>query len=230
MLMPDPLLQDRVLAVLAHPDDEVLGAGGTLARHAIRGDEVHLVFIADGVSARGGDQVSVDKRAAAARRAAAILGTREPHLLGFPDNAIDTVGLLKLVKSIEMIVSNLKPQTIYTHHSGDLNIDHVLCHRAVMTACRPLPGSTIRRIFAMEVASSTEWAPDASSTFVPSRFVDVSATREAKRRALEVYDSEMRPFPHPRSYEAVEALSRWRGASVGLQWAEAFAVLREIEA
>jgi LmbE family N-acetylglucosaminyl deacetylase len=229
MLMPDPVSQHRVVAVLAHPDDEVLGAGGTLARHAAAGDEVHLVFIADGVGARGGDQVAVDKRAAAARRAAAILGAREPLLLGFPDNAIDTVGLLKLVKSIEMVISNLKPQTIYTHHSGDLNIDHVLCHRAVMTACRPLPGSTVRRIFAMEVASSTEWAPELNSTFVPSRFVDVSATREAKRRALEVYDNEMRPFPHPRSYEAVEALSRWRGASVGLQWAEAFAVLRDIE-
>ncbi len=227
--MPNSISRDRVLAVLAHPDDEALGAGGTLARHAARGDEVHIVFIADGVGARGGDNAAADRREAAARRAATILGAHEPHFLGYPDNRIDTVGLLDLVKAIEAIIVGLKPDTIYTHHGGDLNIDHMLCHRAVMTACRPLPGSTVRRIFAIEVVSSTEWAPVSTSVFVPNRFVDISATRQTKQRALEAYDEEMRTFPHPRSYEAVDALSRWRGASVGLEWAEAFAVLREIE-
>ncbi len=218
-----------ILAVVAHPDDEVLGAGGTLARHGARGDEVNVAFLADGVSARGDDNVTAERRAAAARKANSILGARTPRFLGFPDNRLDTRALLDVVKAIEALIAEINPNTIYTHHAGDLNIDHVICHRAVMTACRPLPGLRVNRILAMEVVSSTEWAPHPASIFNPTRFVDVAATMAAKRRALEAYAEEMHSFPHARSYEALEALARWRGASVGLPSAEAFMVLREIE-
>jgi LmbE family N-acetylglucosaminyl deacetylase len=219
-----------VLAIVAHPDDEVLGAGGTLARHGAEGSEVHIVFLADGVSARGDDKPAVERRAKAARLAASLLGAREPEFLGFPDNRLDALDLLDITRALEQVVKKVEPNTIYTHHAGDLNIDHTLCHRAVLTACRPLLGSTVRHIYAMEVPSSTEWAsPHLADAFMPTRFVDISATQEIKRRALEAYGEEMRAFPHPRSLEAVNALAVWRGASVGLISAEAFMVVREIE-
>jgi LmbE family N-acetylglucosaminyl deacetylase len=220
----------RVLAIVAHPDDEVIGAGGTLARHARLADEVHIAFLTDGVSARGSDNAAAGRRAVAAKQAANALGAHASHFLGFPDNRLDTIALLDVVKAVETIVSEMRPHTVYTHHNGDLNIDHVLCHRAVMTACRPIPGSTVRRIFAIEVVSSTEWAPQTSGLFSPTRFVDISATRMVKRRALEAYAEEMRSFPHPRSYESIATLEQWRGASAGLSCAEAFVVLRDIEA
>ena len=220
----------RVLVIVAHPDDETLGAGGTLARHAASGDDVHIVFLTDGVGARGDDAAAKSRRAEAANRAARTLGAREPEFLGFPDNRLDQIDLLDIVQAIENRVFDLNPLTIYTHHGGDLNIDHGICQRAVMTACRPLPNSPVRRIFAMEIASSTGWAsPDSTTVFLPTRFVDISATLPAKRQALEAYAEEMRNFPHVRSYEALEALARWRGASVGVTAAEAFMVVREID-
>jgi LmbE family N-acetylglucosaminyl deacetylase len=220
----------RVLAVVAHPDDEALGAGGTLARHASNGDEFHIVFLADGVGARGNDKAAAGRRAKAARLAASLLGAREPEFLGFPDNRLYQVDMLDIVQAIEQVIRKIAPRTIYTHHAGDLNIDHGLCYRAALTACRPLPGSPVRCIYAREVPSSTEWASaDPVGAFVPTHFIDITATQEAKRHALEAYAEEMRPFPHPRSFGAIDALATWRGASAGLRAAEAFMVVREIE-
>jgi len=219
-----------VLAVVAHPDDEVLGAGGTLARHAVNGSEVHIIFLADGVGARGQGKAAAARRAEAARNAALCIGAKDPRFLGFPDNRLDRLELLDMVQAIECAIQSIQPNTVYTHHIGDLNIDHSICHRAVLTACRPLSGSSVRRIYAMEVPSSTEWASSvAGNVFIPSRFVDISTTQKAKRSALEAYSEEMRPFPHPRSFEAVDALAKWRGAAAGLAAAEAFMVLREID-
>ena len=218
-----------VLAMVAHPDDEVLGAGGTLARHAAAGDAVHVAFLTDGVGARGNDTSAAKRRADAARKAAALLGAQEPRFLGFADNRLDRADLLDITQAIEAVIAAVRPTTVYTHHAGDLNIDHVICQRAVLTACRPLPGSTVRRIYAMEVPSSTEWsAPAVHNVFAPSRFVDISAVQQVKRAALQAYGEEMRPFPHPRSFEAIDALATWRGASAGLKAAEAFMVLREV--
>lgn len=223
-------MSETVLAIVAHPDDEALGAGGTLARHAAKGDAVHILFLADGVGARGNDKAAAERRVKAARLAASALGAREPEFLGLPDNRLDRLDLLDIVQPIENIIRKIAPETIYTHHAGDLNIDHGLCHRAVLTACRPLPGSTVLRIYAMEVVSSTEWSPAHSGhAFIPTHFVDISTALQAKRRALEAYGEEMRPFPQARSYEAVDALAIWRGASAGLRAAEAFMVVREIK-
>lgn len=222
-------MTETILTVVAHPDDEVLGAGGTLARHARNGDNVHIVFLADGVGARGADRAATERRAVAARTAATALGARLPRFLGLPDNRLDGIDLLNVAKLIEGIVAEIAPDTIYTHHAGDLNIDHVVCHRAVLIACRPQPGSTVNRIYTMEVPSSTEWSsPRAADAFLPTRFVDISTTQDAKRRALEAYAEEIRAFPHPRSFEAIEALTTWRGATAGLRVAEAFMVVREI--
>lgn len=219
-----------VVVVAAHPDDEILGVGGTVARHAAEGDTVYPIIVAEGATSRGqtrGDvdqsEVSVLQRAAAG--AAMALGVEPPRLLGLPDNRLDSMALLDVIKPIEALIDELKPEVVYTHHRGDLNVDHRIVSDAVRTASRPLPGSTVRAIYGFETVSSTEWGV---APFEPVRFVDVSAQMARKTAALDCYRSEMRNFPHARSTEAVEALARVRGASVALHACEAFTVIMEV--
>lgn len=224
-----------VLVIAAHPDDEALGCGGVIARHADAGDRVHVVFLADGVTGRQ-DAPDLDALADALRRredgaaaAARILGAEPPVFHRLPDNRLDGVPLIDLAKLVEREVARVEPDIVYTHHGGDLNIDHRLTHQAVLTACRPLPGSPVRAIYAFEVPSSTEWGGAMTGGgFAPTRFVDIAGQLQRKLEALACYGDEMRPFPHPRSREAVEALVRLRGAASGLDAAEAFMVVREI--
>ena len=220
-----------VLVIAAHPDDEVLGCGGAMAKHAASGDEVHTLFLADGVSARpaGGGRVAIDARKEAATRAAQVLGVEPPRFLDLPDNRLDTLALLDVVRPVEDMVAALAPAVVYTHHGGDLNVDHRVAHQATMTACRPLPSSPVCAIYAFEIASSTEWAsPNTGSPFRPTRFVDINRELDRKLNALACYEGEMPPFPHSRSAQAVEALARWRGTNAGIVAAEAFEVLRQI--
>ncbi len=216
-----------ILVVAAHPDDEVLGCGATLARHAAAGDRVYVVTLADGVGARGADAGALARRREAATAAARALGCEAPVCLDFPDNRLDGVVLLELVKAVEAEVARVTPAIVYTHHGGDLNIDHALTSRAVLTACRPLPGSSVRALYGFETASSTEWSPATEAAFEPQRFVDVGGFLETKLEALACYREELREYPHPRSPEAVSALARWRGAQAGMVAAEAFTVLRQ---
>ncbi len=220
-----------VLVVAAHPDDEVLGCGGVIARHADAGDRVYPFILAEGATSRGGatggDETELLQEAA--RNAARVLGAEPPRFGGLPDNRLDSVPLLDVIKRIEAVVEELEPSIVYTHHGGDLNIDHRIAHQAAVTACRPLPGAAVRTIYAFETVSSTEWASDAiAGAFRPTRFVDISAQLDRKMEALGCYAVEMRPFPHARSKEAVAALARVRGASAGVTAAEAFAVVREV--
>ncbi len=219
-----------VLVVAAHPDDEVLGCGGTIARHAAAGDEITCVFLADGATSREGED-DIRARERQARCAANALGIGEVLFAGFADNRMDAVALLDVVRVVEKIIARVRPEIVYTHHGGDLNVDHRAAHQAVLTACRPQPGQPMRAIYAFEVPSSTEWAPPTSlPAFAPTRFVDIAARLKQKRAALECYAAEMRAWPHARSFEAVEALARVRGACVGVEAAEAFMVIREIVA
>jgi len=219
-----------VLIIAAHADDEVLGCGGTIARHVSEGDTVHTLFLSDGVSSREEDNDdAIDERKAMAVAAGNSLGTHPPVFLDFPDNQLDTVPLLEIVKKVEAVVSKTKPEIVYTHSNSDLNIDHRITHQAALTACRPVPGSSVRNIYAFEVRSSTEWGSQEDTTgFRPTRFVDITKYKEAKRKALECYITELRKFPHPRSYEVLEALAIVRGSMVSLEAAEAFEVVREI--
>ena len=225
----------RILVVASHPDDEVLGCGGTMAAHADAGDVVDVLIVVEGATSRDIKR-DVETQAEAltalqqsACDAAEILGARKPHFLGLPDNRLDGMELLDVIKPIEALINELKPQVIYTQHGGDLNVDHRIVHQAVVTACRPAPGTSVRAIYGYETASSTEWASqNMGGVFCPARFVDISKTLDRKRKALECYASEIRPFPHARSLEGLEALVRWRGVSVGVQAAEAFTVVREI--
>lgn len=219
---------DTVLVVAAHPDDEVFGCGGTLARHAEKGDDVHVLILADGETSRiqAGD---VSARQICAEHAARALGISLYKILGFPDNQLDKVALLEIVRAVESAVAQLTPTVVYTHHGGDLNIDHQIACKAVMTACRPLPGSAIDAIYTFETVSSTEWfVPQQECIFMPGRIVDISGTIKKKMAALRCYDSEMRSFPHARSYEAIECLAKLRGAQSGLPAAEAFGVMRQV--
>lgn len=222
----------NVLVIAAHPDDEVLGCGGTIARHTANGDTVHILIVAEGATSRRGNDSSegLEELRNAARQSAEILGAQAPKLLGLPDNKMDTLPLLEIVQQIEQVVDDVKPKTVYTHHGGDLNIDHRIVHQAVVTACRPLPAALVQRIYAFETASSTEWgSPDIAPPFNPVHFVDISGEVERKKEALECYVMEMRDFPHPRSWDAIEAQFKFRGSSVGLAAAEAFQVVRQIE-
>ncbi len=220
--------RNTILVVAAHGDDEVLGCGGVMARHAALGDAVHVLLLADGETSRGAGDTNARQKAAQA--AGKVLGVQSVTCLDLPDNRMDGLPLLDVVRKVENEVERTKPQIIYTHHGGDLNVDHQVVHRAVLTACRPLPSSTVREIYGFEVLSSTEWAStDQDATaFRPVRFVATDRYFERKVEALHCYETEMRDFPHARSYGAVEALAKLRGAQNGLAAAEAFTVLRQI--
>lgn len=216
-----------VLVVVAHPDDEVLGCGGAIARHVTEGDKVHVVYMADGVGSRGGDlEFDVFERNEARDRALQVLGVTDWHTHQFPDNRMDTVPLIDVVQPLERIVKDIRPRIIYTHHYGDLNVDHRVTHQAVMTACRPQPGCPVREIYACEVMSNTEWASPGLAPFLPNAYVDITAYWPVKRAALDAYGLEMRLAPHSRSVSHVEGLARHRGNCVGVDAAEAFMVVR----
>ena len=222
----------NVLIIAAHPDDEVLGCGGTIARHAAAGDRVHILILAEGATSRrdGGSSEEIEKLRDAAKQAAAALGAEAPRMLGFPDNKMDSLALLEIVQPIEAVINEIEPEIVYTHHGGDLNIDHRITHQATLTACRALPGATVKKLYAFEVVSSTEWSSDAfGGLFQPTHFVDVSKHVAALKAAIDAYGIEMREAPHPRSWEILEAGLRVRGATSGLAAAEAFQVIRQIE-
>lgn len=224
-----------VLVLAAHPDDEVLGVGGAIARHAAAGDAVHIVIAAEGATARdsardaAARQSELNSLEQAGRAAAAALGASSVRFLGFPDNRCDRVELLDLVKAVESAIDETHPHTVYVHHAGDVNIDHRRLHEAALAACRPQPGHCVKRLLSFETPSSTEWTPPGSlPPFQPNLFVDIAPVWPRKLAGLEAYRQEMRPWPHPRSVQAVEHLARWRGATAGVEMAEAFMLLREI--
>ena len=224
----------KILVVAAHPDDEVLGCGGTIAKHVRRGDEVYCLILGEGMTSRHfplGEAKEDDLKQLKleAEKSADILGIKEVLFKDFPDQRFDTVPLLEIIKHLEEIKKDIKPDIIYTHHYGDLNIDHQITFKAVLTACRPVKDDTVKEIYSFEIPSSTEWSsPDAGTYFIPDVFVDISETFDKKVEALKAYQSESREYPHPRSPHAVEIIARRRGISVGLELAEAFRLVRWI--
>jgi LmbE family N-acetylglucosaminyl deacetylase len=229
-------MKKTVLVIAAHPDDEVLGCGAAMAAHARRGDRVHAYIMAEGLTSRDAKRdraknaAGLSGLAKAAHKAHAILGVKSTTLGDFPDNRMDSVALLDVVKAVEARIGAVRPDIVYTHHGGDLNVDHRVVHQAVVTACRPLPGATLESLLFFEVPSSTEWRIQSpADAFAPDWFVDVTDTLPLKLKALKAYASEMRPWPHTRSLEAVEHLARWRGASAGWNAAEAFMLGRRRE-
>lgn len=226
-------MPQSILILAAHPDDEVLGCGGTIAKLADEGAAIHVAFLADGVFSRAGEagsqQAELSARRAAAQKACDILGVKSVFFGEFPDNRMDTIALLDIIQPIEALITRYRPDTIFTHHAGDVNIDHRRIHEAVVTACRPQCGHPVKTLLCFEVPSSTEWQPPGSaSAFTPNWFVDISDTLNRKLAALDAYTAELRAWPHPRSRQGVEHLAHWRGATVGVDAAEAFILGRQI--
>lgn len=218
-----------ILIVAAHADDEALGCSGTIAKHVASGDKVHVLFMTDGVSARNLLSNEAAQRLKSAEKAAEILGVASMHNLSFPDNRMDTVPLLDVTQAVESKIAEIQPEIIYTHHVGDLNIDHQVTHKAVMTACRPQPDFCVKEIYAFEVLSSTEWQTPGLMPFTPNVFVDISEHIETKREVLEAYSEEMREARHSRSIDNVICHAGVRGNTVGVEYAEAFMSVREIK-
>ncbi|MGH9775339.1 MAG: PIG-L deacetylase family protein [Candidatus Acidiferrales bacterium] len=222
----------KILVTAAHPDDELLGCGATVARLATEGHEIYFAILGEGLTSRHPDRQDaqasqLEALRRSSRKAACTIGAKDVFFYGLPDNRLDTIPLLEVTKIIEELIEKLQPQVIYTHHEGDLNIDHGVVSRAVLTAARPIASQSVREIYAFEVPSSTDWAfQRCGPAFRPNTFVDVEKTLEQKILALAAYETEMRQFPHPRSPEALRATAQRWGSVIGRPSAEAFELVR----
>ena len=226
-------MKNKILIVSAHPDDEVLGCGGTAAKHSLSGERVEQVFVSDGESSRDkfskkNKQKTINSRLLASKKAAKILGIKNTTSINFPDNKLDSVPLLEIIKEIEKKIFQFKPTIIYTHSDLDLNIDHQIVSRAVMTACRPINNLSVKEIYFFEVLSSSEWGHKSKKSFMPNYFVDISKTINLKIKAFKFYKKEIKKYPHSRSIEGVKILSKYRGLMIGVKNAEAFFMKRKI--
>jgi N-acetylglucosamine malate deacetylase 1 len=223
----------NILVIAAHADDEVLGCGGTIAKYKDQGATVSVALLADGVSSRSTEnsssQADLKIRNSAARNANKILEVDQVVFGKFPDNRMDSVDLLDVVKYVEELISEFRPDVIFTHHPNCLNIDHRVVNQAVVTACRPQGDYSVKSILFFEIPSSTEWQINSLGAFSPNLFEDISDYMAKKIKALEVYSMEIRDWPHPRSIEGVTHLSKWRGATVGVDAAEGFIVGRIVK-
>jgi LmbE family N-acetylglucosaminyl deacetylase len=218
----------RVLVVSAHPDDEILGVGGTVARHVRAGDQVTVVIAADGATSRyAAGAESMLRRCGEA--AAAVLGVEDLRFLGMRDQRLDEGALIDVIQPIEKLVAEVRPEIVYTHHWGDLNRDHRAVSEAMTVACRPVGEGYPRRVLLFETPSASEWsAPDPGLQFIPTYFVDIAATIETKLEAMARYESELRPAPHPRSLSALRTRAQYWGQLVGRSYVEPFVLLREV--
>lgn len=222
-----------VLVIAAHPDDELLGVGGTIRKFANQGISCHAVIIGEGITSRSDKRDEADAKDLLmlkedARNAADVVGYQTIDFCELPDNRLDGMDLLDVIKVVSKYVEKYKPDTIFTHHHGDLNIDHRIACEAVITACRPVGDYFVEKIYAFETPSSTEWNYTYEQPFIPNVYIDVTDTVEAKVDGMRCYRSESAVFPHPRSAEALRALATLRGSNVGMEMAEAFMLLREV--
>ena len=218
----------NILITAAHPDDEVLSLGGSIARWVREGHGVSVLFFTDGVGSRGRNSAAAKTRQKAARKAAEILGFSIAGFGTFPDNQLDQVALLKIAQTIERTKNKLQPEQVYTHFWGDLNIDHRRVFEGTLTAFRPQPGEKCRAIHSFEVASATEWGSPAAS-FLPNTYIELTADDVEKAvRAYQAYILEVRADPHSRSVEAFLARRVVRGRESGVEWAEALVLCRQL--
>ena len=219
----------KVLILVAHPDDEILGCGGTIAKYS-KDDDIYVAILGEGMLSRHKmKRTNLTELKGQSRKANKILNTKDVLFFDLPDNQFDTVSFLEIVKKIENIIGEINPSIIYTHHPGDLNIDHRITFRAVLTATRPI-GHIVKDIFSFEVLSSTEWSyQKMGSSFNPNYYEDISGFMEKKIDSMKAYVSEIKEFPHPRSSEGIRIMAQKRGMEVGIKYAEAFELIRHIQ-
>jgi len=224
----------KALVIAAHPDDEVLGCGGTIAKLVDEGSEVFVAILGEGISSRYDKRhlapsIEIKNLQQQSREAAALLGTKEVFFFGFPDNRLDTVPLLEIIKPLEKLIEDIRPKTVYTHHGGDLNIDHAIVHRAVLTATRPQTGDFVKTLLTFEIPSSSDWSfGKLQPVFQPNTFVAIDKYLGKKIQAMQTYGTETRAFPHPRSPKALVAVARRWGSATGMKAAEAFELVRKL--
>jgi LmbE family N-acetylglucosaminyl deacetylase len=235
--MLESLRNKKVMIVVAHPDDELLGLGASMNR-LINEYQIttHVLILGEGITSRSAErnvvqwekQLSIHKENI--QQAKNAIGYHSVSIFDFPDNRFDTVALLDIIKVIENEKALHKPDVIFTHHGGDVNIDHQLTFEAVITSCRPMQHESVKTIITFETPSGTEWRASSDPRyFIPNMFISVSMKNlDAKIRAMESYQFEKRAFPHPRSPEALKIQAQRWGITVGYEFAEAFTVIRSI--
>jgi len=235
MHMLELLKNKKILLVVAHPDDEILGAGATMHKLIKNYNcKVSLIILGEGITSRSTkrdpdlweQELNIHKKNISA--AMKIIGIEDIKTYNLPDNRFDSIDMLDIVKIIEKDKKAIRPQVIFTHHENDLNIDHQIVFKAVLTACRPLSKETVKTIFSFEVPSSTEWQSPLSGTpFIPNVYIEVNKSNlRAKQKAMSSYRFEFRKYPHPRSTEALEILAQFRGITIGTKYAEGFQLIR----
>jgi len=217
----------KILIVAAHPDDEILGCGGIISKYKSK-TEIQVIFLTNGISARDEKNKSIEVRKKECLKLFKFLKLRKPIFLDFPDNKLDSVPLLMIVKKIENLVKKFKPSLIFTHYEHCLNVDHKTAYNATITACRPLKSlSFIKQIISYEVPSSTEWAVSTKNIFKPNMYIDISNEFKNKINYLKFYQSEIKVYPHSRSIKGIKTVASYRGIASGFNYAEAFLLVRQ---
>ncbi|AWI03686.1 PIG-L deacetylase family protein [Clostridium drakei] len=227
-------MNKKILVVAAHPDDELLGVGATIVHHIKSNDKCFALILGEGITSRYGkrdlaDVSNIEDLHKDTLKAAKVIGYEKVYFENFPDNRFDSIDLLDVVKIVEKYIEEVKPDIIYTHHSGDLNVDHRKTYEAVLTASRPIESYCVKEIYSFETVSSSEWNFEYINSFKPNYFVDVTFTLDKKLNSVSFYKSEMRNFPHPRSIENLEVTAKKWGSVIGTKYAEAFEVVRIIK-
>lgn len=218
-------MSKTVLILAAHPDDEILGCGGVMAKYSKQGYEIHVGIVTDGSSTQyAGNESLALQKIRECEEANAMLGVKKVHYLNLPDMRLDTLAHVEINKKIEELVNLLKPHIIFTHAADDINMDHREVFKSTMVATRP-GRPHLERVYTYEVPSSSEW--NVNQPFIPNVFIDISSSIKKKVEAFSVYKSEIREYPHPRSGEGIEAYSKYRGIASGMKYAEAFNLIKE---
>lgn len=215
----------KVLIIAPHPDDEVLGCGGTISKHAKQGDSVYLCIVTKGYTPDWSKEF-LRNRPLEIEKSSEILGIKKTYFLDFPAVKLDTIPQAKLNDAISEVVNEVNPDVLFIPHKGDLNRDHRLVFESCLVATRPV-NHKLKRILSYETLSETEWGQEIEP-FIPNVYVDISETFDNKIESMKAYKSEIRQYPHPRSLEAIEALAKKRGSEIGTNFAEAFILIREI--
>ncbi len=219
-----------IFIIAAHPDDEILGCGGTIAKLA-KENKIIVLILGEGMISRGlknGEEL-LKKLREHSRQAQGLIGIKKSYFETFPDNSFDSIPLLEIVQKIETYIDKIQPDIIFTHHHSDLNIDHRITFQAVLTCLRPQPNNKHPDIYSFEIPSSTDWQiMTGDRIFKPNVFIDISDTIRLKIEALKLYKSEMREYPHSRSLKGVEIMAQDWGRKMGKDYVEAFEMIRSI--
>ena len=222
-------MNKKILIIAAHPDDEIIGCGGTLLKHIFNKDDVFVVYASDGESSRINGKNKISKRQKEAKEVAKNAKIKKIFFLNYPDNQMDKINILKISKSITSIVDKVKPDIVYTHHYNDLNIDHKITFEATMVACRPIRKKNITEIYSFEILSSSEWHGRQNLNFKPNVYVNINNFFQKKISLMKIYKNEVMRSPHPRSIRSITSKAASRGSEVNTLYAEAFELIRIIK-